>query len=126
MKYKIKDMKQVAVRVVRWIIAAFIIFLLIMLVIIEQKQLEILEEERVINILKDDRSCKLLASQQLQEAESIATKQKQEITDQMKSDFYNQTYLACIEYNGRDSTLFQNTQAEIETEKEKPKTEEQE
>jgi hypothetical protein len=79
------------------------------LVVIEQKQLSILENEQNISLVKDDRSCKVLASQQLQQAEAQAKEQKQEVTDEIRRSFYDNTYLACMELTGRDSRLFQVT-----------------
>lgn len=107
MKDKIKDISIISVRIIRWGIGIFIIFLLLMLVIIEDRQLSVMENQQNISLIKDDRSCKLLASQQLQQAEYQVQEKEQEVTDEIRDNFYNDIYLACMEWNGRDSSLSQ-------------------
>jgi hypothetical protein len=60
----------------------FVISLLVTLVIIEDKQLKILENNSALSLIRDDKSCKIIASQQVQQTKEQLAKQenKQEIT----------------------------------------------
>jgi hypothetical protein len=106
----------------------FIISLLTILVVIEDRQLSISQEGREVALLKDLRTCELMTNQQLQQAMAESVKNKAEVTEEMKKNFYNSNYSLCIQLSGRDSRAFQAVEEdkveevvvkEVETEEEK-------
>lgn len=107
MKNNMKNISDVSVRIIRWGIGIFIITLLIILIVVEDRQLAVMEREEQISVLKDERTCRALTFQQLQRAEAQALEEKQEITEEISKNFFTVTYLNCIELTGRDSSLFQ-------------------
>ena len=101
MKNKIKNIGMGSVRIIRWTIGALVVILLVLIAVIQDRQLENSIASEKIAALSDYRYCESFSVERLSVAVKEAEETKEEVTEEMMNNFKQEVLKHCMYLAGR-------------------------